>query len=1059
MDEPESRIGRYTVLERIGSGGFATVYRVRDSHLDREVALKVMRPLLLSDPNFVARFEQEARVVANLDHPNIVPIYDYGDIEDRLCLVMKLLPGGSLADLLQHGPLPWPRVVSLTAQIASALDYAHERGLVHRDIKPENVLLDEQGKAVLADFGLVRALESGRLTTSLSGGVLGTPAYVAPEVWNGEAGTRSTDVYGLACLVYEMITGAQLFDAPTPPATMRLHFHPPHFPEQWPEGTPPGVERVLGQALAHEPGERHPSAGAFAGALAQLADDPLAAPYEALAGAMAGGRWPDAVALAESILERAPAYRDTRALLEEATARRLEAERAAWAAQWQAETAQALEAGDWRRALNAAQRWQEFAPEDVAAKAAMERARQALQPEAQPATAEAGAGEGALPEPETAAGGALPGEMVAAVPLWQRLRSRPAVWGGAALLVVLVVAAVLILTRGLGGAQEPATPDGDLATTLAQLGELATGDGVAAALRVIYEGELAEEAVHTYNLAELGTPLSLVEAIPESELDVFLELYDPGGNYLRRVDEGSAGEPERMIVWPVEGTVEVGGFSAGRYTLQADHGLEPGESVRVTGGELGDGEVREYPFDALEGATVAAVTAAGFDLALELWHDDGALVARDGDEGHEQILTVLPEEDSYAFTVLANDGGDYRLLLYGPPSLVGTVAPGDELIGAFAPDMLFEYGLELAPGATVTLAAAPDNEGDIALVVRDEDGDDLAHANDSGDGGSENVTFTAPDEEDEEVTIQLSELKGLGEGHFTMLIEEGSPGEAGLDFELAHFDSAALGLSFDYPAGFEVEEGNFEPFAVVATANALMLEQLQLYSGEEVTFLDPFVGWWLRDAAEAGDGPLVDMLQESQPFSDLSETGEVLQEPEATTIGGMEAATAIVAGDAPDGTSIAAILTMIRHEGRLLLVAAFVPTDQMEQHEPALRAIVESIELRPAPEQVGRGGIAVGDSAGDEVGAGAYHTWHLAGSAGQPVRIVVEPGEEFDVMVDVRGENGRSILDGGQVDSDGAGSAETVELTFPADGEYLIYILGYGGSTGPYTLSVEESDD
>jgi hypothetical protein len=119
MDEPVGQLGRYVVLARVGSG-FATVYRARDRNLDREVALKMMRPLLLSDPNFVARFQQEARVAANLNHPNIVPIYDYGEIEGRLCLVMRLLPGGSLGDRIVHGPLPWAEVAIVVENGRSA---------------------------------------------------------------------------------------------------------------------------------------------------------------------------------------------------------------------------------------------------------------------------------------------------------------------------------------------------------------------------------------------------------------------------------------------------------------------------------------------------------------------------------------------------------------------------------------------------------------------------------------------------------------------------------------------------------------------------------------------------------------------------------------------------------------------------------------------------------------------------------------------------------------------------------------------------------------------------
>jgi membrane associated rhomboid family serine protease len=380
MDDLFRQVGRYTVLSRVGSGGFSTVYRARDTNLDREVALKVMRPLLLSDAPFVERFRQEARVVANLDHPNIVPIYDYGDIEDRLCLVMKLLPGGSLADLIKQGALPWERVLRLVGQIAAALDYAHGRGLVHRDIKPENVLLDQDGNAVLADFGLVKALESGRLTTSLSGGVLGTPAYLAPEVWNGQPGTPTTDVYSLACLVFEMVTGTQLFDAPTPPATMMLHFRPPQFPAQWPEGTPAGLDRVLRQALARHPEDRYASAGALVAALAALEADPLGETYAALQAALAAEAWHEAVAVGERIVDEAPGYRDARALLERALDGRMAADRVTWAGQWQAQTERALAAADWDGALSAARRWQQLAPEDDWAAAAVARAEEMVAP-------------------------------------------------------------------------------------------------------------------------------------------------------------------------------------------------------------------------------------------------------------------------------------------------------------------------------------------------------------------------------------------------------------------------------------------------------------------------------------------------------------------------------------------------------------------------------------------------------------------------------------------------------------------------------------------------------
>lgn len=264
------QLGRYKILEEIGSGGFSTVFRAEDTVLEREVAVKVMQPLLMSDRGFVTRFEREARVAANLEHPHIIPIHDYGEENGRLYLVMKLVKQGSLEQRLRHGPLPFEQVLTIIQQIAAALDYAHQQQVIHRDIKPDNVLLDNDNHAYLADFGLVKALEHSNLTASLSGGILGTPAYVAPEIWHGGEALPQTDVYALACLLFEMINGRSLFNAPTPPAVMLAHFQEPQFPKLWPEEIPDGIEQVLLRALAQEPADRYASAGSLAQALKAL---------------------------------------------------------------------------------------------------------------------------------------------------------------------------------------------------------------------------------------------------------------------------------------------------------------------------------------------------------------------------------------------------------------------------------------------------------------------------------------------------------------------------------------------------------------------------------------------------------------------------------------------------------------------------------------------------------------------------------------------------------------------------------------------------------------------
>ena len=265
---------RYTALEELGSGGFSTVFRGRDEKLGRDVALKVMHPALLSDATFVERFHREAQVAANLRHPHIVTVYDYGEYEDRLCLVMDLMAGGSLADLLAAGRLPWQRVLEITVPVADALDYAHGQDLIHRDVKPHNILLDEAGRAALADFGVVRALQSGTVARTMSGGVVGTAAYIPVEIWDGEPPSPRTDVYALACVVYEMVTGERLFQGSSISNTIRLHLRPPEFPEAWPEGAPAGLEQVLSRALAQYPSDRYQSAGALAQALSALEAHP-----------------------------------------------------------------------------------------------------------------------------------------------------------------------------------------------------------------------------------------------------------------------------------------------------------------------------------------------------------------------------------------------------------------------------------------------------------------------------------------------------------------------------------------------------------------------------------------------------------------------------------------------------------------------------------------------------------------------------------------------------------------------------------------------------------------
>ena len=259
-------LGKYQILEEIGRGGFATVYKALDTTLDRVVALKVLAPHLTWDTTFVARFKQEARAAANLHHPNIVIIYEVGEIEGVHYIAMEYLAGRSLSDVLdEEGALALPEVVSIVEQLASALDYTHASDLVHRDIKPSNIIVSEIGHVTLTDFGIVRAAAGTRLTAT--GTIMGTPEYMSPEqVMEEEVGPAS-DIYSLGIVCYEMLAGQAPFAGTTASVLHAQVYEEPPFLRELNPDLPEGVAAVIHRALAKDPADRFSSAGEMARAL------------------------------------------------------------------------------------------------------------------------------------------------------------------------------------------------------------------------------------------------------------------------------------------------------------------------------------------------------------------------------------------------------------------------------------------------------------------------------------------------------------------------------------------------------------------------------------------------------------------------------------------------------------------------------------------------------------------------------------------------------------------------------------------------------------------------
>ena len=254
----------YRIEELIGRGGMGVVYRAYDLRLKRPVALKLVAPSLARDDRFRERFVRESELVMSLEHPNVVPIYDAGDVDGRVYLAMRLVDGNDLGTLLRaEGALEPARAIAICSQVAAALDAAHERGLVHRDVKPSNVLLDVSEHVYLADFGLTRRLADDRGPAS-EDSAGGTPAYLAPEQFDGDPVDGRTDVYSLGCVLYECLTGEPVFVRSSRLAIAWAHLQeePPQAHERRPD-LPETIDAVISQALAKKPDQRYPTCGAF----------------------------------------------------------------------------------------------------------------------------------------------------------------------------------------------------------------------------------------------------------------------------------------------------------------------------------------------------------------------------------------------------------------------------------------------------------------------------------------------------------------------------------------------------------------------------------------------------------------------------------------------------------------------------------------------------------------------------------------------------------------------------------------------------------------------------
>jgi serine/threonine-protein kinase len=306
---PGDVLAGYSVEHEVGRGGMGVVYRARHLHLKRTAALKVLTPGLAKDANFRERFIRESRLAASLDHPNVVPVYDAGEAEELLYIAMRFVAGADLAELLESGPLPPTRALDLLTQVGSALDCAHEAGLVHRDVKPANVLVAKE-RAFLTDFGLSKLVSSDSSLTA-AGKMVGTLDYVSPEQIRGEDVDGRSDVYALGCVLFHSLAGAAPYSKHSEAEVLYAHLeHRPPRVDELRLDLPEQLGDVLARSLEKEPEDRFQTCGELMDAareavgLGRVSDsagpqpsqEPLLVVAEEgadgslVAGALAGGR-------------------------------------------------------------------------------------------------------------------------------------------------------------------------------------------------------------------------------------------------------------------------------------------------------------------------------------------------------------------------------------------------------------------------------------------------------------------------------------------------------------------------------------------------------------------------------------------------------------------------------------------------------------------------------------------------------------------------------------------------------------------------------------------------
>ncbi|MFL5802857.1 MAG: serine/threonine-protein kinase, partial [Roseiflexaceae bacterium] len=327
IDLSNTQLGQYQLIEVVRRGGMATVYKAYQASLERYVAVKVL--LHDHDPQFAARFKREARAIAQLQHHNILPVYDYGEQGNVLFLALQYIENGAALSDMLGTPMEPSEALRLISHVLRALDYAHARGIIHRDIKPANVLMPSPTWPMLADFGIAKLINDTQQRLTVPGLIVGTAAYMAPEQATGQAIDARTDIYASGVMLYEMLTGQVPFDADTPMGVLTKHvYEPAPPPRALNPNLPVPVVAAIMRAVEKDPNARYQSAAAMAEDLERIvvgiersrSRGQLTSIYQSGLQAFEAGHWDDAIDRLGQLVAIDPDYEDAADLLDAARA-------------------------------------------------------------------------------------------------------------------------------------------------------------------------------------------------------------------------------------------------------------------------------------------------------------------------------------------------------------------------------------------------------------------------------------------------------------------------------------------------------------------------------------------------------------------------------------------------------------------------------------------------------------------------------------------------------------------------------------------------------------------